>query len=121
MPITLGLPRRLASNWVLHPLFIIMVIAYMFHYAIRWLRHTHFQRENRIMISLIIVNSLIIVGCIPDSVLPYFGYTTIPTSGFFSFFGFTHKVKCSSICIQTYALNYSFTHKHCVYNRIIVK
>lgn len=80
---------------VLHPLFIIMVIAYMFHYAIRWLRHTHFQRENRIMISLIIVNSLIIVGCIPDSVLPYFGYTTIPTSGFFSFIAYQILIICA--------------------------
>lgn len=70
---------------IFHAVFLSFVVFFMFFYAIAWIKESHFKRENRIMITLMVVNSIIIIGAIPDTLLPLLGHYVIPTSGFFAF------------------------------------
>lgn len=101
----------------IHLVFIVLVCFCLYKYAFTWMKQSNFKRENRIMITLIIVNSLIIVGAIPDLLFPFIGIDVVPTSGFFAFIAYISLVvsclKFNAFSISEANLNsYIFNYAH---------
>ena len=100
-----------------HAVFIATVVFLAMFYAVIWIKDSHFRRENRIMVTLIMVYCVILIGAIPDTLFPVFGFVTIPTSGFFAFLSYMALLVAASkyniFAISEQNLNsYIFNYAH---------
>ena len=90
-------------------MFLSFMMILMVSMAIYWWFHITLRREKEIVILLVCSHLSLIIAMIPDTILPTFGHTSIPTSGIGAFICYFFNIfvayKLSAFELSTNSMN----------------
>ena len=77
---------------IFQAIYISIILVILVSMAIYWWRHVHLRREKNIVLLLFCSHFSLVFAMIPDTLLPSFGFVSIPTSGIGAFFCYVFTV-----------------------------